>query len=324
MRRQRASGRRRSAPSPVQGASTSTRSYAAGSSWPASRPSPTRTSGTGLPWPRAARCTAARVPRTRSARCSLISLATSCAPRCTASAANSPALPPGPAQRSSHRSAGTGATGAAASARAMSCEPSSCTAARPSRTAGSDPGSPPGRTAAVGAQRPGSAPAASNSPTSASPGRATSATRGEVLSAANRCLSCSWTDCRSAAACPSNAASNALTIHSGWDSRTANASWLGWAAPSAAGATTSSHCARLRSPTRRSTALTKPAAPAPLTWRARPTVSATAAWAGTRIASTWCAPRRRVSSTAASIAVSGRSAATAMIGSYRPRSRIAP
>ena len=93
--RQRDSGRRRSEPSPVHGASTSTRSNpASGSSLslPASRPS--------------IASTLAGMPRTALttmfARCSATSTAVRKAPRWAAIAASRPALPPGPAHRSSH------------------------------------------------------------------------------------------------------------------------------------------------------------------------------------------------------------------------------
>ena len=56
---------------------------------------------------------------------------------------------------------------------------------------------------------------------------------------------------------------------------------------------------------RRITALTNPLAPAPLTIRARPTVSSTAAWAATRMPSSWWAPSRSVSRTLSSIWSSG-------------------
>ena len=49
-----------------------------------------------------------------------------------------------------------------------------------------------------------------------------------------------------------------------------------------------------------------------------------AACEGTRIDSSWWAPRRRASSTRASIFVIGRSEQAAMIASYVPRSRIVP
>ena len=72
-----------------------------------------------------------------------------------ASPASSAVLPPGPAHRSSHRPLGASA---AASAAVTSCEPSSCTPARPSRTAGSSAGFPDQR-AANGRVAAGSAPA---------------------------------------------------------------------------------------------------------------------------------------------------------------------
>ena len=99
-RRHLASGRRRSAPSPVQGASSMTRSNDAAGS-PGSRPSAVCTV-TGRP---------RTVCRTRSARCGVISTASTSAPRSAASAPSRPALPPGPAARSSQRRVGSGQRG---------------------------------------------------------------------------------------------------------------------------------------------------------------------------------------------------------------------
>ena len=113
--------------------------------------------------------------RTSSARCSLISLANRVAPDGAASVASRAALPPGPAHMSSHFSgpAPVGATSARLTARASSCDPSSCTAARPSRTAAMPPGSPLSSTAPTGERAERLAPALSSSSTSARPGRAT-------------------------------------------------------------------------------------------------------------------------------------------------------
>ena len=102
-------------------------------------------------------------------------------PSSRASPANSAVLPPGPAHRSSH-----GPAGASARVRpqATSCDPSSCTPARPSRTAGRSAGLP----GPAGGERrvpPGSAPASASSVTSASPGRTASVTGGLTLSASS-------------------------------------------------------------------------------------------------------------------------------------------
>ena len=193
----------------------------------------------------------------------------------------------------------------------MSWEPSSWTAARPSRTAGMPPGSPPVSVAPTRESAEGSAPASTSSDTSARPGRATSETRGGALSLASRAARSASTVSAVEAWWPSSAARIALTIHSGWDCSTARRA-VGVAVP---GMTTASQSSRDRSLMRRITALTKPAAPAPLTLRASPTVSSTAAWVATRIPSSWWAPSRSVSSTLASICDRGRPAASAMIGS---------
>ena len=178
-RRQRLSGRRRSAPRPEQGASTRTRSNEP-SLHGGRVPSPTTTS------PVVARIAWA----TSRARCGSRSLASSRAPRCVASAASRAALPPGPAHRSSHRSSRP-SIAARERSRATSWEPASWTPARPSRTAGTSPGSPDSRTTANGEMpppvEPVEAPAvdAASSSTVDSPGRATSVTRGRSLSAAS-------------------------------------------------------------------------------------------------------------------------------------------
>ena len=123
--RQRASGRRRSAPSPCRA-----RRAGSGRSRRARRARPGRARGRRDLVTGTSSGTAAIARRTSSARAGATSLATSVAPPASASAASSAVLPPGPAQRSSHRSpARTGAPRLSASA--ASCEPSSCTRTRP-------------------------------------------------------------------------------------------------------------------------------------------------------------------------------------------------
>ena len=184
-RRQRLSGRRRSAPRPEHGASTSTRSK--------------RALGPRRPGPVTRRRRRPSVARsawaTSRARCGCRSLASSRAPRCVASAASRAALPPGPAHRSSQRSSRP-STAARARARATSWDPASWTPARPSRTAGIAPGSPDSRTTPSGEMPPPVEPVEPrlSTPSSAtvdSPGRATSVTRGRSLSAASSASSSS-------------------------------------------------------------------------------------------------------------------------------------
>ena len=131
VRRHRASGRRRRAPRPEHGASTSTRSKrpgghggpgAVGRDHAQRRPSA----------PASARAT-------RPARCGCSSAASSPAPARPRDAASRAALPPGPAQRSSQRSSRPRPP-PAPGASATSWEPSSWTPARPSATAGTDAG----------------------------------------------------------------------------------------------------------------------------------------------------------------------------------------
>ena len=97
-------------------------------------PSPSSTSGAGSK--------TASALRTSRARVGTSSFATSTAPPAAASAASRAALPPGPAHRSSQRSPATIGR-ARLRARAASCEPSSCTRARPLATTGFADGSPP-------------------------------------------------------------------------------------------------------------------------------------------------------------------------------------
>ena len=75
----------------------------------------------------------------------------------------------------------------------------------------------------------------------------------------------------------------------------------------ASGATRATQPSRSCSETRRSTALANPAAPGPTSERTRSTVVLIAAWAGTRMASSWWVPSRSASSTRACTLASGRS-----------------
>ncbi len=102
-----------------------------------------------------------------------------------ASPASRAVLPPGPGAQVQPRPDRSRPT--RASAAATSCEPSSCTPARPSRTAGRSAGLPDQR-AAYGECRPGSAPAVVSSPTSASPGRTARVTGACVVVGAQRGL----------------------------------------------------------------------------------------------------------------------------------------
>ena len=141
---------------------------------------------------------------------------------------------------------------ASAIARATSCEPSSCTPARPSATAGMPAGSPPASTTPYGDRLVRVPPAASSSATSASPGRAASVTRGGALSAASSASS-------SASSAPSASAS-ASTTQRGWECATAR--WP-WRSRRRSGATSATQSASERLLILRSTALTSPDGPWP-------------------------------------------------------------
>ncbi len=149
-----------------------------------------------------------------------------------------------------------------------------------------------------------------SSSTVVSPGRATTCTCGGSLSAVSRAASSASTVEAVARPWPRSAARSAVTTHSGWLCRTASA-----AAAAPSGTTASRHSSRERSLTRRITALTNPLAPAPATTFARPTVWSTAACVGTRMPSSWWAPRRSTSSTWGSTRVVSRPAARAMTAS---------
>ena len=257
--RQRASGRRRRAPSPEQGASTRTRSKPFPT--PGSRPSATCTL-TGSP------CVAWL---TSCARCGATSTASTCAPSMRASAASSAVLPPGPAHRSSHRPELSPVTSASASARAMSWEPSSCTAARPSRTGASSPGSPDSMYTAYGEYLPSSFPVIrASSSADISPGRAARCTTGRSESAAKAASSSSSPTIRA----------KDTAIHRGWACRNA-------AAPMASvGASSASHSSAPFAVTARMTAFTNPFADRSAA-ATRCTVVSTAAWSSTRVYITW-------------------------------------
>ena len=174
-RRQRASGRRRSAPEP--GARRVDEHPVERRRPPGRRPARRRRRPSAVV--RRRRGAPARPGAARSRR------PAARAPRPPASAPSSAALPPGPAHRSSQRWSGP-SSGAAASASATSWLPSSCTPARPSRTAASAPGSPPGSTAAYGDQRPGLGAGRDELGHAwPGPGRATRVTCGGALSAAS-------------------------------------------------------------------------------------------------------------------------------------------
>ncbi len=241
---------------------------------------------------------------TSVARCGCRSDAISASPCSRARPVSRAALPPGPAHRSSHGPRGASARD---SSSATSWLPSSCTPTRPSRTAGMSPGLPC-QTAPKGEYGVGSAPAATSSARSYNPGRTTSVVRGGTLSAS------------SAASVSSPITSaNARAIHAGWWLRAATAS-MPWPSP------TSSAIQASRSfwATLRSTAFTRPATRSPMAAAARSTVAPTAAWGGTRIPSTWWAPRRSTSMTAGCRVSSFRPEARAMIRSYVPSRRSVP
>ena len=142
--RQRASGRRRSAPRPEQGTSSSTRSNAA--------------SGQGGPVPSAVMtCRAgsrdggarARASLTRAARCSWRSAAIRRAPASSARPYSRRALPPGPAHMSSQQAVGAVGEGERSPARSRPAgwlRPGRRPRRRPTRGAGS----PPARVKRVG------------------------------------------------------------------------------------------------------------------------------------------------------------------------------
>ena len=217
---------------------------------------------------------------------------------------NEAALPPGPAHRSSHRSSRP-STAASLSTSATSWLPSSSTPAALERTAGSRPGSPPGRTTAYGLRSPTWAwprVASSASLTRCSglmrPGRAHRTTSGSALSASSRASSSSCGRSLLASACRS-----ALTTQTGWECVADSA----FSSSAACSVSSASHCSRSFWLIRRRTALTRPAAPRPAAWDARSTVAETAAWVATRIPSSWWVPRRSTSRTTPSSWSSRRS-----------------
>ena len=198
--------------------------------------------------------------------------------------------------------------GAAASARATSWEPSSWTPARPSATAATAPGSPDARWTPYGDQRVGSPGSSSRVER---PGRATSVTPGASLSAASSASISLAADGRG----------QRLDHPAGVGVRHRQ---VAHPVVAGVGATRSTQPSRSCSLTRRSTALANPAAPGPTSERTSATVVEIAACAGTRIASSWCAPSRSASSTRACTLASGRSTQAASTASYRPCRRTVP
>ena len=264
-RRQRASGRRRSAPRPVQGASSSTRS----------NPPPAPAELPGVADAHVDRPRRAVACATSSARCGRSSLAVDVgAPRGRPRvAASSAALPPGPAHRSSQRSSGRRAAhcgqreGAQLAALVLHGGPAR-------RTDATRPGSPPARRTAERRVRPGPAAGLRDQLVPARCGRA----RRPGGSAGAR---------RRRPGPPRSRRVTASVGRRRAPRRRPRRSIPG--APCAApacrsGDAPSRRVGRSRRPsrpaaTRRSTALTKPAArPCPPA-RARSTVAATAAWA---------------------------------------------
>ncbi len=241
-RRQRDSGRRRSAPSPVHGASTSTRSKAAG---PPRRP---RAVGDHHP------ADAGRSRQRPGAP----------APRGAAAARARPAGTALGRQRGQQRGLAAGAGAqvepplvAALDRRARSAparpagEPSSCTPARPSATAANRRGvaaaRAPRRTASSGSAPPGSSSRVER------PGRATSVTRrGVVVGGQQRVELVGALAQRLGQPLDDPRAGGCAR-----PTRNRSGRWPG------SGATRRTHAARSCSATRRSTALTKPAAPWP-------------------------------------------------------------
>ena len=193
----------------------------------------------------------------------------------------------------------------------MICEPSSCTAARPSRTGSSWPGSPSGRYTAYGEYVPCSPPVLSaSSSAEISPGRATRCTTGRAESASSASASSSRLS-------PSASAKD-RAIHSGW-------AWVNASAPnSLSGARVRSHSSAGVRPIERSTPLAKPFAfscPAAATSR---TEVSTAAWSPTRVYSSWYEPRRSAASTSGAIRSSSRDEFFAITASSTPRLRNVP
>ena len=176
--RQRASGRRRSAPSPVHGASTRMRSYAAVAGAHAAVLLRHRYLAGERPRSPAARVRRARArPRSPRARAP-------CAQRLGGEHRGLAAR----ARRTGRASARPRRTGSArVSASAASCEPSSCTRRRPPDSRTRPSGSPPPRRKPNGEY----GVCRASSGTSASPGSAAIVTRGDALSAVSSASSSS-------------------------------------------------------------------------------------------------------------------------------------
>ena len=236
-------------------------------------PSPATTSPPG--WP-------ARACRTRVARCGSRSLASSRAPRVAPIAASSAALPPGPAHRSSQRSSRP-STSARVSASATSCEPASCTPARPSRTAGTSPGSPDvqhhgeGRDVSTrsGSTRPA---VAAELLDRRQPRPRHEGHPGPLVVGGEQRL-------------------ELLGPVEGLGERVHDPGGVRGPHVPAARRAPSIHPSRSRAAIRRITALVNPAGLCPTRARTSSTVLVTAAWSGTRMASSWWAPSRSASRT---------------------------
>ena len=237
LRRQRASGRRRSAPRPVQGASTSTRSKGPGG--------PGRAGAVG-------RDHAQHAVGARPARAARVRPGAAAARRASSRPSlgrqgrEQRRLAAGPAHRSSQRSSRPSSC-AAASASATSCEPSSCTPARPSRHGRHRARVAGGQHHAV--RRPARGLAGQLLAGRPRPGRATRVTPGGALSAASSASISSSADGRGERLDhPARVGVRDGEVAVGSASR--------------AGATRATQASRSRSATWRSTALTNPAAPA--------------------------------------------------------------
>ena len=212
----------------------------------------------------------ATADRTSRARCSRISAAVSRAPVPAASPASSRALPPGPAQRSSHaRRARRRPTLGERGGRELA---GLVLNAGPARGDGARP--PPGR------PRPGSRRTSTTGPARSRPRRVPAGWQGQESRTGappgarrRRPAAASVCGMPPSGASPS-AAANASTIQRGWLYRTAR-----WPTGSASrpGAAMSSQAARSLVATRRSTALTKPAGRCPAVSFTRSTEVATAA-----------------------------------------------
>ena len=292
-RRQRASGRRRSAPSPVHGTSASTR---------VKRPGPPRRArrvGDDHDGPLVERVAAGRAgaPGRRGA-----ARARRRPPGCRRRRRARSAAPPCRPVRPRGRATSPGAAGGRVTPQATSWEPSSCTPARPVRTSGRSAGLPVPRTA-KGDQRPGpSAPASATSSSTLGQARpddqrdlradVVRGERGDELVGGQQ-VGVRLDD-------PAR-----VRVREGEPvQRVAVARRAGRPSPSRS-------CAA----TLRSTALTRPVTRRPTVAPARSTVSLTAACVPTRMPRTWWAPSRSRSTTAGCSVDSARPEAASRIAS---------